>query len=97
MKTYAIWKNHAVIGYIDLTEQQADTLNRTQNDMYFGFDKVTNPEKYKEWPTMQKLTFDVNNGNKLELTQHQHDGKVFVNKITQIPAGDMVMLINYYK
>ena len=48
MKTYAIWKNHAVIGYIDLTEQQADTLNRTQNDMYFGFDKVTNPEKYKE-------------------------------------------------
>lgn len=46
MKTYAIWKNHVVIGYIELTEQQAGTLNRIQNDMYFGFDKMTNPENY---------------------------------------------------
>lgn len=29
MKTYAIWKNHTVIGYINLTEEQANTLNKT--------------------------------------------------------------------
>lgn len=48
MKTYAIWKDKKVIGYIDLTEEQATTLNsNTEIGLYFGFDKVTNPEKYR--------------------------------------------------
>jgi hypothetical protein len=48
MKTYAIWKDHQVIGYIDLTEEQAKVLNNMKEiDVFFGFDKVTSPEKYK--------------------------------------------------
>lgn len=48
MKTYAIWKNKEVIGYIELTEQQAKTLNNISNiGLYFGFDKITNSKKYK--------------------------------------------------
>lgn len=48
MKTFAIWKDRKVIGYIDLTEKQANILNNNRNmGLYFGFDKVTNPEKYK--------------------------------------------------
>lgn len=47
MKTYAIWKKGTVVGYIELTEQQANILNNISNSsLYFGFDKVTNPEKY---------------------------------------------------
>jgi hypothetical protein len=47
MKTYAIWKNKKVIGYIKLTEEQASILNNNKDiGLYFGFDKVTNPEKY---------------------------------------------------
>lgn len=45
MKKYAIWKNNKVIGYIELTEQQVEVLNNTQNiDVYFGFDEITNLE-----------------------------------------------------
>ncbi|EQB4341420.1 hypothetical protein ACYJ2U_001804 [Clostridium botulinum] len=48
MKTYAIWKNKEVVGYIELTELQVKTLNSISNSsLYFGFDKVINPEKYK--------------------------------------------------
>lgn len=47
MKKYAIWKNHKVIGYIELTEEQRQLLNGTPEiGVYFGFDKVTQPEKY---------------------------------------------------
>lgn len=47
MKKYAIWKNHKVIGYIKLTEEQRQLLNGILGiGVYFGFDKVTQPEKY---------------------------------------------------
>lgn len=47
MKTYAIWKDKKVIGYIELTEQQKELLNGIQGiGVYFGFDAKTNPEKY---------------------------------------------------
>ena len=47
MKTYAIWKDKKVIGYIELTEQQKELLNGVQGiGVYFGFDNKTNPEKY---------------------------------------------------
>lgn len=48
MKTYAIWKNNKVIGYIQLTEKQVIILNSIEDiGLYFGFDKETRPEKYK--------------------------------------------------
>lgn len=48
MKTYAIWKDHKVIGYIDLSEDQASILNKNkETGLYFGFDKITNPEHYE--------------------------------------------------
>ncbi len=46
---------------------------------------------------MQKLTFNVNNGEKLELSQSEHDGTVYINKFNKVSPGDMVMLINYYR
>lgn len=48
MQEYAIWQDHEVIGYVKLSEDTAKTLNRVQNECYFGFDEKTNPEKYKE-------------------------------------------------
>lgn len=45
---------------------------------------------------MNKLTFNINNGETLELIQHEHDGKVEVKGIL-IPADEMVMLVNYYQ
>lgn len=48
LKTFAIWENHQVIGYCDITQEVADKANEASNaKFYFGFDKVTNPEKYK--------------------------------------------------
>lgn len=48
MKTYAIWKDRKVIGYINLTEEQVNILNKnTEIGLYFGFDRVTNPERYE--------------------------------------------------
>ena len=49
---------------------------------------------------IQKLTYEVNNGNKLELIQRGHDGTVLISddsmsKTEFIPPGDMVMLINF--
>lgn len=44
LKQYAIWSNHRVVGYISLTEETANELNK--NGCYFGFDKKTAPEKY---------------------------------------------------
>lgn len=51
---------------------------------------------------IQKLTYEVNNGERMELIQRGHDGTVFIDSKTMsktqyIPAGDMVMLINYYR
>jgi hypothetical protein len=51
---------------------------------------------------MEKISFDVNNGEKLELVQHGHDGTVIIcdksaSKTKSIPAGDMVMLVNLYR
>lgn len=49
MKKYAIWKNHKVIGYIELTEEQKEQLNGTHGiDVYFGFDDKLKPEIYEK-------------------------------------------------
>ena len=47
MKKYAIWKDHKVIGYVDMPEESAERLNGTKNiGIYLGFDKTIAPEKY---------------------------------------------------
>ena len=56
---------------------------------------------------IQKLTYSINNAGKLELVQRGHDGTVLImdssrenqkeRKSNYISAGDMVMLINYYR
>ena len=47
LKKYAIWRNHEVIGYCEINKATADKANKANNAyFYFGFDKVTNPEKY---------------------------------------------------
>lgn len=51
---------------------------------------------------IQKLTYDINNGGKLELIQRGNDGSVLISddsisKIEFIPPEDMVMLINLYR
>lgn len=47
VKKYAIWRNHKVIGYCNITALAADKANKATNaEFYFGFDKVTNPQKY---------------------------------------------------
>lgn len=49
---------------------------------------------------MRKISFDVNNGGKLEVCQAKHDGSIKVstgeNNEYNISAGDFVMLLNYY-
>ena len=50
---------------------------------------------------MRKISFDANNGGKLEGCQAKHDGNISVstedNKGYNISAGDFVMLLNFYK
>lgn len=59
---------------------------------------------------MNTISCNVNNGGKLSLIQREHDGKVLIinadsNEVHEslsdneafIDAGDMVMLINYYR
>lgn len=50
---------------------------------------------------MRKISFDVNNGEKLNILQERHDGNVRVNINDNhgyyISAGDFVMLLNYYR
>jgi len=47
MKTYAIWHAHNVVGYINLTPEQAEQLNSIPSiGVYFGYDEKTNPERY---------------------------------------------------
>ena len=56
------------------------------------------------------ISFDISNGRQLQLSQRQHDGKVLCttndhtpldsfasDEIDFIPAGDMVMLVNFYR
>lgn len=52
------------------------------------------------------LSFKVNNGGILNMIQHEVDGNIIVKRleknngykqIVEIPAGDMVMLVNMYK
>lgn len=51
---------------------------------------------------IQKLTYEVNNDRQLELIQRGHDGTILIfddsmSKTEFIPAGDMVMLVNFYR
>lgn len=51
---------------------------------------------------MNKLTFAVNNGGILEISQKEHDGTVTVSstgidRVDYISNGDMVMLMNWYR
>lgn len=61
---------------------------------------------------MQKISFNINNGRTLEFFQRQHDGEVVIIRrdpngedecdskrceSDYIPAGDMVMLANFYR
>lgn len=56
----------------------------------------------KDW---NEITFNINNGRKLNFTQYQKDGAVFVSAHTgteceyeiDIPAGDFVMLWSLYR
>lgn len=50
---------------------------------------------------MGKISFNVNNGEKLEVCQTKHDRSISVNiresEKFNISAGDFVMLLNFYK
>lgn len=58
---------------------------------------------------MNKLTYFTNNNGTMEISQNEPDGKVIVHTFhgyndfsdtrndIEIPAGDMVMLINLYR
>ena len=56
---------------------------------------------------MNKISFDINNNEKIELVQREHDGKVLISysdkeienpdNLAFISPGDFVMLINYYR
>lgn len=50
---------------------------------------------------MRKISFDVNNGGKLNICQAKHDGSVSIstgdNKGYNISAGGFAMLLNFYK
>lgn len=58
---------------------------------------------------MNKISFELNNGRKMELIQRKHDGQVMLVKLDSkgrpegeedsellIDQGDFVMLMNYY-
>jgi len=56
--------------------------------------------------TMNKISFDINNGMTLEFVQREHDSNVLVHKIDHngkkvygntIPNGQFVMLYNLYQ
>lgn len=47
-----------------------------------------------------KISFDVNNGRVIELTQGSHNADIIVSTTDYdytISSGDFVMLLNYYK
>lgn len=48
VEKFAIWRNHKVIGYCEITKKAAEKANAANNAVfYFGFDEVTRPEKYR--------------------------------------------------
>lgn len=48
VEKFAIWRNHKVIGYCEITEKARQKNNGANNAVfYIGHDAVTNPEKYK--------------------------------------------------
>ncbi|MNW61400.1 hypothetical protein D3C74_394540 [compost metagenome] len=60
-----------------------------------------------ECKTVNKIEFEINNNRTMQLAQQSYDGSITLstfNKTTSetdheevITAGDMVMLINYYR
>lgn len=47
IKKFAIWRNHKVVGYCNITQEAADKANKANNAFYyFGFDNITSPENY---------------------------------------------------
>lgn len=48
VKKFAIWRNHKVIGYCEITEKARQKNNGANNaEFYIGYDPVTKPENYK--------------------------------------------------
>ena len=48
VEKFAIWRNHKVIGYCEITEKARQKNNGANNaEFYIGFDQVTRPEMYK--------------------------------------------------
>ena len=47
VEKFAIWRNHKVVGYCEITEKARQKNNGANNAIfYIGHDAVTNPEKY---------------------------------------------------
>lgn len=47
-KKRALWKDHKVIGYADLSDKQVEELNSIkETGVYVGFDETTNPKAYR--------------------------------------------------
>jgi len=69
MKKYAIWKNHEVVGYINLTEDQKNQLNSIEDSgLYFGFDKNLKPENYdSEFGTLKSIVSETYKNNPTSL------------------------------
>ena len=60
MEKCAIWKDHKVVGYIDLTEEQKRILNKVPGiGVYFGFDRTTRSEKYAESYKQTLIKIDI--------------------------------------
>lgn len=48
LERFAIWRNHKVIGYCEITESARQKNNGASNaEFYIGFDSVTKPENCK--------------------------------------------------
>ena len=48
VKKYAIWRNHKVIGYCEITKKARQKNNGASNaEFYIGYDPMTKPEMYK--------------------------------------------------
>ena len=102
MKQVAIWKDHTVIGYCMMDEEMRDVLNSMPNaGVYYGTDEKTRAST----TVTAAISFEVNNGGTLALTQEKNDGAVRVEtrfpdgdgRKFAISAGDFVMLMNYYR
>lgn len=48
VKEYAVWQDGVVIAYVKMTVEEAEKKNSEPNaKVYYGFDKFTDPDKYK--------------------------------------------------